>query len=276
MAAKHLSLQQKTIPPALRKTQPAPSQDNLTLAPYSPRIALAPGRLPPAASSPIATKEKHKLVAQYYAYSFWRANNGASGLANGGQYGGSQSGMIATFALQDANERLQPQRLALLVRAAISHRDPQERELATGVRWRPSPKLPVTITAERRFRNTRADAFGVYAAGGVSEVPLPVKFRMDVFGQAGAVSGEGGGPFFDGIARADRKIVTASNVAVHAGAGFWAGGQRDVVRVDVGPSLRTDIAVHKVNFRLTADWRFRVAGDANPGNGPAITLSTSF
>ena len=184
--------------------------------------------------------------------------------------------MIAAFSFHDTTEQLQPQRLALLIRTSISHRDHEERELATGIRWRPSPKLPVTVMVERRFRSSRPSAFAIYAAGGVSEVPLPVKFRMDVFGQAGAVSGEGGGPFFDGIARADRKLAAARNVAVHVGGGIWAGGQRDILRVDVGPSLRADVAVRKVNFRLTADWRFRVAGDANPGNGPAITLSTSF
>lgn len=276
MMAPHFSRQNKTIPFVLRKMQPPRPQDSLTLAPHSPQIVFTATPSTPVAPSLIATKDKRKLVAQYYAYSFWRANNGASGLANGGQYGGSQSGMIATFALQDTTERLQPQRLALLVRAAISHRDPQERELATGARWRPSPKLPVTITAERRFRNARSDAFAIYAAGGVSDLPLPMKFRLDTFGQAGAVSGKGGGKFFDGIVRADRKIVVTSNVAVHAGAGMWAGGQRDIMRVDVGPSLRTDIAVRDINFRLTADWRFRVAGNVNPGNGPAITLSTSF
>jgi hypothetical protein len=218
----------------------------------------------------------NKIFSEYYAYSFWRAGISSSGFASGGQYGGSQSGFIATFWLQNAGKQFQQQRLAVLVRAAISHRDTQERELATGIKWRPSPKLPVTLTAERRFRNARPDAFAIYAAGGVSDLPLPMKFRLNTFGQAGAVSGKGGGKFFDGIARADRKIAATPNVAAHVGAGIWAGGQRDILRVDVGPSLRTDIAVRKVNFRLTADWRFRVAGDANPGNGPAITLSTSF
>ena len=215
-------------------------------------------------------------MAQYYAYSFWRANNAASGLASGGQYGGSQSGMIAAFSFHDTTEQLQPQRLALLIRTSISHRDHEERELATGIRWRPSPKLPVTVMVERRFRSSRPNAFAIYAAGGVSEVPLLFKFRLDAFGHAGAISAKGGGSFFDGIARADRKVVAVQRATVHAGAGIWAGGQRDIMRVDVGPSLRTDIAVRDVNFRLTADWRFRVAGNANPGNGPAITLSTSF
>lgn len=67
-----------------------------------------------------------------------------------------------------------------------------------------------------------------------------------------------------------------SQSAIVAGAGIWGGGQDDLFRVDAGPSLRADIATGRANFRLTADWRFRIAGKAEPGDGPAITLSTSF
>ena len=28
--------------------------------------------------------------------------------------------------------------------------------------------------------------------------------------------------------------------------------------------------------RAAVDWRFRVAGDADPGSGPALTLSAGF
>jgi hypothetical protein len=32
----------------------------------------------------------------------------------------------------------------------------------------------------------------------------------------------------------------------------------------------------KLSVDIMADWRFRVAGNALPGNGPALTLSTGF
>ena len=166
--------------------------------------------------------------------------------------------------------------LALLVRAAVAHDNLDEREVALGVRWRPIKKFPVSVTAERRFRHDRKDAFAIYAAGGVSDVQLPLKFRAESFAQAGVVSGKDAGPFFDAFVRSDRKVVSAQAVQIHAGAGAWAGGQRGAARLDIGPSLRTDILVGGAKLRLNLDWRFRVAGNATPGNGPALTLSTGF
>lgn len=219
---------------------------------------------------------RRTLQAQTYAFSFWRGDETENGLAAGGQYGGGQSGIIASFALQNAGEFGQPQRLALLVRAAIAHDRLEEREIALGMRVRPIRTVPITITAERRFRNDSPDAFAVYAAGGTDDTDLPLKFKLNSFAQAGVVSGKDAGAFFDAVVRADRNIVQYSDIAFHAGAGAWAGGQRDTVRFDIGPSLRTDIAIKKVRFRINAEWRFRIAGDASPGNGPAITLSTGF
>ncbi len=216
------------------------------------------------------------LHAETYAFSYWRWGGTENGLAAGGQYGGGQSGIITTFALQNPDSFGQPQRLAILVRAAIAHDRLDQRELALGVRWRPVKELPVSITAERRLRHDQRDAFAVYAAGGVDDMQLPLQLRMAGFAQAGVVSGKDAGAFFDVLARADRNIVRLKGISLHAGAGAWAGGQRDATRVDIGPSLRTDIVIKTARFRLNADWRFRIAGNASPTNGPALTLSTSF
>jgi len=40
--------------------------------------------------------------------------------------------------------------------------------------------------------------------------------------------------------------------------------------------VRTDLVIARTNLRLSADWRIRIAGDAAPASGPAMTLSTSF
>ena len=217
-----------------------------------------------------------ELHAETYAFSYWRWGGTENGLAAGGQYGGGQSGFITTFALQNQDDLGQPHRLAVLVRAAIAHDRLDEREFALGGRWRPIRKLPVTLTAERRFRHDRRDAFALYAAGGTDNTRLPFQFRMDSFAQAGVVSGKDAGAFFDALARADRNVVQLKGISFHAGAGAWAAGQRDAMRLDIGPSLRTDIVIKATRFRVNADWRFRIAGNASPTNGPALTLSTGF
>lgn len=203
----------------------------------------------------------------FYAYSFWRQGTGPAPLGVS-QYGGGQSGIITTYHIG--------RRLSLLARATIAHENIREREIAAGMRWLPNAKVPISMTIERRFRNSEADVFAAYAAGGKSGVTLPLQMKLEAFGQAGVISGRGGGYFFDTQARAEREILGLGRFPVTAGGGIWAGGQKGVSRIDIGPTIGTKIKIGEGSFRLNADWRFRVAGNARPGNGPAVTLSTSF
>lgn len=230
-----------------------------------------PTMLPPPAGA-----NARKFPLEIYAYSFWRSGNATPGQIGNGQYGGSQSAIIAAYPLRRFKSGDRAALLSLVGRAAIAHDNSAERELAAGLRWRPLQRLPLHLTAERRVRHGRADAFATYLAGGVSAIPLPLKFNLDGYAQGGFVSGKSGGAFADFNTRADRKFAQAGPASFAAGAGIWGGGQDDIFRVDVGPSLRADIATGGANFRLTADWRFRITGKAEPGNGPAVTLSTSF
>jgi hypothetical protein len=99
---------------------------------------------------------------------------------------------------------------------------------------------------------------------------------LDGYGQAGFVSGQGGGPFADVAAHAHRPIAQSQRASFAIGAGIWAGGQDNVMRMDVGPNVRANVTAGGALFQLDASWRVRVAGHAQPGNGPAMTLSTSF
>lgn len=284
-----ISLQPNSAAPGYRRSVLPDGPPSVGLA----QISGKPARLPPRTASaapplqpfvPVSSAVGPALVLQppatperrlqLYAYSFWRSGSPGPALVSGGQYGGSQSGFVATYALsRRANAE---QKLAVLLRGAVAHEDSRERELAAGVRLRPSEKLPVTLTGERRFRANRPDAFAAYVAGGVSDVRLPLRFRLESYAQGGVVSGKDGGAFFDFLARADRKIMATGNAKLSAGAGAWGGGQDNVRRFDIGPTVRGDLALGGANFRVSADWRFRVAGTAKPANGPAITLSTSF
>lgn len=58
-----------------------------------------------------------------------------------------------------------------------------------------------------------------------------------------------------------------------AGLGVWGGYQPGLYRVDAGPRIsmrvRSNVSVH-------FDWRQRLAGTAEPGSGPAVTLGANF
>ncbi|MFN3451057.1 MAG: hypothetical protein ACK4ZE_02785 [Sphingorhabdus sp.] len=213
---------------------------------------------------------------EVYAYSFWRRGTSAAGSLGNGQYGGSQSAVIAAIPLLRFARAPGLPRLSLTGRASVAQGRLRERELAAGVRWRPVARLPVQVFAERRFREDRPDAFAALVAGGTSDVKMPLGFRLDSYGQAGFVSGQDGGPFADVAVQAHRPIAKTGRASLAAGAGIWGGGQDNVMRIDVGPNIRANVMAGGAQFQLDASWRFRIAGQAQPGNGPTVTLSTSF
>jgi hypothetical protein len=77
--------------------------------------------------------------------------------------------------------------------------------------------------------------------------------------------------FADGALRLSRQVGP-----VELGAGAWGAAQRGARRLDAGPSLSWRLPVPNANLRLQADWRFRIAGDAMPRSGPALTLAADF
>jgi hypothetical protein len=233
----------------------------------------------PDVATPIDAPRPNAAAPQefeVYAYSFWRRGSSPTGTLGNGQYGGSQSAVIAAIPVMRFSGNPSLSRLSLTGRASVAHGSLRERELAAGVRWRPVARIPVQIIAERRFREDRPDAFAALVAGGRSGVKLPLGFRLDSYGQAGFVSGQGGGPFADVAAHAHRQIAQSQRASFAVGAGVWGGGQDNVMRMDVGPNIRANVTAGGALFQLDASWRVRVAGNARPGNGPAMTLSTSF
>jgi hypothetical protein len=128
------------------------------------------------------------------------------------------------------------------------------------------------ILAERRqaLGSEGRNAFSLTLHGGASAVSLPAGFRLDSYAQAGVVGARSRELFADGALRATRPVIGGLSL----GAGAWGAAQPGVSRLDVGPSAT--LRMPTLGATLSADWRFRVAGDARPGSGPALTLSTDF
>jgi hypothetical protein len=101
-------------------------------------------------------------------------------------------------------------------------------------------------------------------------VPLPAGFRLEAYGQAGVVGARSRDLFADASARAARPI----GGGISLGAGVWGAAQPGVARLDFGPSAT--LRLPRLGASLSAEWRFRAAGRAQPGSGPALTLITDF
>ncbi len=231
---------------------------------------------PTIALAPVGKAGAHPLLRQQsvnvYAYSFWRLSTGDNAaLAPAAQYGGSQSGVILTYNPFGQSQPLP----AILVRASATP-DGEERELALGWRWRPSNRWPIALTAERRFRGNAPDAYAAYLSGGIDALPVAKQWQLQAFGQAGYVSGPSGGAFYDAQAKLLHPIAQTGAIKFHAGAGAWAGGQKEASRVDVGPTVAAEIDTGPAKLLLQLDWRMRAAGNAHPKDGLALTISTGF
>lgn len=206
-----------------------------------------------------------------YAYSFWRAGSGDAALSPNGQYGGSQSALVAGYDLTGRDNR----GLGLFARLSATP-EGDEKEAAFGLRWLRFAGLPLQLAAERRVRLDGADRFALFAATGIDNKALPAKFKLEGYAQAGWVSGGGGSDFFDAQARVTRAIPSLKAAPIRLGLGAWAGGQSGDYRLDIGPTLITkfDTGLAKLDLRL--DWRQRIAGKVRPDSGLALTVSTGF
>jgi hypothetical protein len=150
------------------------------------------------------------------------------------------------------------------------------RELSLGIAYRPGA-LPVRLVAEQRIaldNSGSGPALGI--SGGVSAKPLAAGFKLDGYAQAGAILRRGIEHYADGSLRAARPFTSAGPVQIDAGGGAWGGLQRGVARLEIGPSVGARIPLADRVLRVSLDWRQRIAGNARPGSGPALTIGSDF
>lgn len=234
------------------------------LAPASaapPHPALLPQPNPPLRAS------RGRLAGS--AWLLVREDVSGTALAPGGTLGGSQAGLRVTYRFNDDARRP----LAVSARTYVPLARPQGAEVAVGVDWRPVPALPVHILAERREalgREGRSD-FSLTVYGGVDRTLARGRVRVQAYGQAGVVGTRDCDLFADGAARATTRLGP-----VEIGGGIWGGAQPGAERLDIGPSASARIPVGRAAVSVSADWRFRIAGGASPGSGPALTIATDF
>ena len=204
------------------------------------------------------------------AYVFARGGSGGGGDATGGTLGGSQAAARIVYRLDDNG------RLALFARGYAPLRGAGA-EASMGVEAHPLPGVPLRLAVERRQRVDRAgrSAWEASAAGGVDAKPLPGGLRLDAYAQAGVVGARRGDLFADGSVRVGKPLPLAAGTLT-VGAGAWGAAQPDVARLDVGPQAALRLPEGRAALTLAIDWRLRVAGDARPKSGPALTLAADF
>ena len=198
---------------------------------------------------------------------------GASGaIAAGGQLGGSQAGLRIAYGFGDSG------RLRAYGRATMAVRAPAQRELAFGAAFAPLPRLPIDVAVEQRVAigAEGRTALAAMVTGGVSDVALPAGFRLDSYVQAGIVGVRRRAGFADGAVVVDRRLGADDRAPLRLGALAAGAIQPGASRVDVGPRLTLKLPDVGKGSRVALDWRQRVAGNARPESGLALTLATDF
>lgn len=252
----------------------------LPLPPELAQRLAAPAASPPAKASPVRATSRWSadgwLLLRPGGNGFNLPGAGLPG-ANlpSGAYGASQAGAVLRYRLAPDSRH----RPALYLRASSALQRPRGEEAALGLSLRPIPTLPVAAMGEVRVTRTLSGNVVRPAAALVTELPsasLPLGLRGEAYGQAGWVGGKGHTLFVDGQARLEKPIVNLGKFELRAGAGAWGGAQKGASRLDLGPTATLGVPLGPVNGRVSADWRFRVSGNAAPGSGPALTLSAGF
>jgi hypothetical protein len=203
---------------------------------------------------------------------------GSNGPITAGEpsYGRSQAGAVLRYRLASSTGH----RPTAYLRTTRALAGPRESEVAVGLGARPVGRIPVRLAAELRVsegsagRELRPAGFAVTE---IPEVKLPLGLRVEVYAQAGYVGGRYATAFVDGQARIDGNVTRfGPTVEVLTGGGVWGGGQKHSGRLDIGPSATINFRFGPVLSRVAFDYRMRIAGDASPKSGPALTISAGF
>jgi hypothetical protein len=242
---------------------PAPALTSPPMSLSSPR----PGT-PPVLPAPGASTSADRSRWSASAWLLVRRDAVTPTLAPGGSLGGSQAGARLLYRLGGDNGpfiRLGGRIYAPLRRAAGA-------EAAVGIDWQPVRRLPLFLLAERRqaLGDEGRSAFSLTLYGGAS-ADLPLGIRLDGYAQTGVVGLRSRDPFVDAAVQLRRPVGP-----VEIGAGAWGAAQPGAARLDVGPQISVRLPARRANLRLSADWRVRIAGNAAPGSGPALTLGADF
>ena len=269
-------------PPTLRASEAAREQAPSTAQASKLSLAEAPVRLqaplfappgPPERSQLLVPLQQSSALTTAAAFNRWSLSTWAfvrqgnpQQLATAGSIGGSQVGARATYALTN--------QIALSARLYSPLSKPSGAEAALGLEVQPLRTVPVRLLTERRqalWRDGRS-AFAVMAHGGVSEQPVIGPVRLDAYAQAGIVGLRSRDGFVDGALRLGVPVSDDFKV----GLGAWGAAQPGAARLDLGPQASYRLPVLGGGINASLEWRVRVAGDARPGSGPALTLSTDF
>jgi hypothetical protein len=216
------------------------------------------------------------------AYSLIRSGGGGF-VSDRPLLGGGQSGIRLGYTPGPLARRP----IELFGRLAIAHDwlDLKGRsgQGAVGAAWMPLGRDGPTVGTERLIAIGREgrDAWAIRVSGGAwhaADAKLPID--LSAYAEAGVVGASSRDGFAGAQALALYPVAAHKGTRIGLGGGVWGsvqdGGGRTASRLELGPGAQLSQRIGKATIELRGEYRFRVAGDAAPGSGPALTVATRF
>lgn len=204
----------------------------------------------------------------------------ATGIATGPLLGASQSGFAIAYTPNPLARR--PLSATARVNAATDAQgrtDPRTVQAAFGVRWQATPGIALSAERLVSLGELARDDWLLRLSGGANRRlrAAGVRVDADAYGEASLLGN--GDVVAAGQARA-LVPLSENRLSLSAGLGSWGSIQKTgagtLGRLDLGPSALVRLGEGRFGLELQADYRQRLAGNAEPGSGPTVTLSTNF
>ena len=204
----------------------------------------------------------------------------ATGIATGPLLGASQSGFAIAYTPNPLARR--PLAATARVNAATDAQgrtDPRTVQAAFGVRWQATPGIALSAERLVSLGELARDDWLLRLSGGANRRlrAAGVRVDADAYGEASLLGN--GDVVAAGQARA-LVPLSENRLSLSAGLGSWGSIQKTgagtLGRLDLGPSALVRLGEGRFGLELQADYRQRLAGNAEPGSGPTVTLSTNF
>ena len=192
--------------------------------------------------------------------------------------GGSQAGARLAYLLNP----LADQRITLSGRVfqPLARRSGRgtAAQAVMGLELQPSRALPLVIAIDRyaALGSKARNAWALRLSGGAEGLPVGRGLEASFYGQAGLIGLHARDGYADGWLKVQAPLMDKGGVRALAGAAVWAGAQPGASRVDIGPTAGLSARIGRARVGATVDYRIRTAGNARPGNGPAISVQAGF
>ncbi len=210
--------------------------------------------------------------------SFWtlvRSDSNPAAIAENGQIGGAQAGFRMSFPVIQIGNSV---KLSASSRTSFPLNDRKQIEGTIGALLVVKGKAPLNLILERRIplHKIGDGAWSITAATGVSDLKIGQNIFLDGYVQGGIVGAKSRTKFVGGSAIASVPATRFENNPVRLGVGFWGDAQPHAARLDIGPDVSVRTKIFGLSTRVSAQWRFRVSGDAQPSSGPTVVLGGDF